>query len=298
MPSFRKQISNSAKHASGMMKQVQGSLIQSVGTVRNYEQQVKQCAEYLKENQLGTLHQLTVEQANGYLRERAETASQSSVDMTRQALEVIMREVTHQLPQGQHLDVVKSERQSVLSSRAYSSPQVHAIIERQTPPHALATAIAYDAGLRAHELHTLAPVDVRPPDVRVSAADKFAGRGGVAYSVVGKGGLCREVRISEPLAKQLEASRHPTPQPVTDRGIRYQSMYNIGGGQKWSNSFSAASSRALGWSYGAHGVRHAFAQERMQTLQFNELLPREEALRVVSQEMGHFRPDITEVYLR
>ena len=34
----------------------------------------------------------------------------------------------------------------------------------------------------------------------------------------------------------------------------------------------------------------------MRTLQRE--LPREDALRVVSQEMGHFRPSITEVYLR
>ncbi|MDN4711067.1 site-specific integrase, partial [Vibrio parahaemolyticus] len=66
---------------------------------------------------------------------------------------------------------------------------------------------------------------------------------------------------------------------------------------KWSNSFSAASKRVLGWSEGAHGLRHSYAQERMHELQkagFN----RDLALETVSQEMGHFRPEITEVYLR
>ena len=44
-------------------------------------------------------------------------------------------------------------------------------------------------------------------------------------------------------------------------------------------------------------MRHEYAQERMETLQSMGYEYRE-ALEVVSQEMGHFRPDITEVYLR
>ncbi|MGH8490682.1 MAG: hypothetical protein ACREXS_17910 [Gammaproteobacteria bacterium] len=55
--------------------------------------------------------------------------------------------------------------------------------------------------------------------------------------------------------------------------------------------------RALGWSTGAHGLRHAYAQERMCELQAHGKsynLARE----LVSQELGHFRGDIVEVYLR
>ena len=62
-------------------------------------------------------------------------------------------------------------------------------------------------------------------------------------------------------------------------------------------SFSKAAKRVLGWSEGAHGVRHAFAQERMDELTA-DFLDRNTALETVSQEMGHFRPGITEVYLR
>ena len=61
-------------------------------------------------------------------------------------------------------------------------------------------------------------------------------------------------------------------------------------------SVSAASERALGWSTGAHGLRHSYAQERMAELQAS--LSRDAALTTVSQEMGHFRPEITETYLR
>jgi integrase len=87
------------------------------------------------------------------------------------------------------------------------------------------------------------------------------------------------------------------PREVTDRGIFYQQNYEINGGNAWSKSFSEASERALGWSEGAHGCRHSYAQERMEELE-KAGYSREIALETVSQEMGHFRPEITEVYLR
>ena len=46
----------------------------------------------------------------------------------------------------------------------------------------------------------------------------------------------------------------------------------------------------------AHGARHAYAQERMRELQ--RMLLRAGALETVSQELGHFRPEIAETYLR
>ncbi len=85
---------------------------------------------------------------------------------------------------------------------------------------------------------------------------------------------------------------------IKDRNIFYQCHYAIGGGKEWSNSFSAASKRVLGWSHGAHGMRHAYAQNRMDELQQRGFFY-EKALEIVSQELGHFRPGIiTECYLR
>ena len=65
------------------------------------------------------------------------------------------------------------------------------------------------------------------------------------YTVVGKGGLVREVLIPVRLVEKLESRRLAEPQQVKDRGVFYQSHYNIGGGNNWSSSFSAASKRAL-----------------------------------------------------
>ncbi len=128
------------------------------------------------------------------------------------------------------------------------------------------------------------------------SSNRFIGREGIIYTVIGKGGLIREVLIPKELSNQLE---HLRQQPITikDRNIHYQKHYNIGGGKDWSNSFSAASKRTLGWSHGALGLRHSFTQQRMSELQQQGFFY-QEALGIVSQQLGHFRPDITKVYLR
>lgn len=99
------------------------------------------------------------------------------------------------------------------------------------------------------------------------------------------------------ITEQLEQRRFDNPMTVKDQKINYLQRYDIGAGKRWSDSFSKASKRALFFSTGAHGLRHSYAQERM-----SELIAlgriRAVALKVVSQEMGHFRPEITEVYLR
>ena len=89
----------------------------------------------------------------------------------------------------------------------------------------------------------------------------------------------------------------PEPRQVTDRGVQYSQSYDIGGGRTWSQSFSAASKRELGYSTGAHGLRHSYAQERMQELQCSGMRY-DEAEGTVAQEVGHFDKETTEAYLR
>ena len=107
----------------------------------------------------------------------------------------------------------------------------------------------------------------------------------------------REVALPRDLANRLESRRLDEPQRVTDRGIYYQQLYNLGAGKAWSQSVGDASTRALGWSTGAHGLRHAYAQERMKELQ-NQGKNYYAAREIVSQELGHFRGDVVETYLR
>ena len=264
--------------------------LQSQGTERAYQQALVGVAEFLKENALGNLRGLDSKNAISYLEMRSETVSQKTLDLDRQAMQAVLSE---------KLPVVKSELKTFLASRAYTPAQAQIVASAQNQKNALATQIAASGGLRAHELLTLLPVAERPSDShREYRDDRFSGRADVKiYTVQGKGGLVREVAISAALAERLEATRLAAPETVYDRGIGYRAHYDLAGGQRWSNSFGAASNRELGWSNGGHGLRHAFAQDRMNALQSGGFAYAE-ALQIVSQEMGHFRGEITEVYLR
>ncbi len=264
--------------------------LDSVRTEKNYEGALKGVAEFLQENRMGDLNSLDAEKAMAYLEARGQEVSQKTLDMDRQAIQAVI---------GEKLPVIPSEKTTTLESRAYTGEQAKMVAAAQSEKHSLATQIAENAGLRAHELLTLRPVEERQADThREYRNDRFTGRENVKiYTVEGKGGLCREVAIDRALADQLESRRLDAPQIVYDREVRYEQHYNLGGGKQWTDSFSKAADRALGWSTGAHGLRHEFAQERMNTLQGYGYEYRE-SLEIVSQEMGHFRPEITEVYLR
>ncbi|WP_418139980.1 site-specific integrase (plasmid) [Oceanimonas smirnovii] len=291
-------FSSPAKQAASVMKQLQSQHLRSVGTVRNYEQALTRVTEWTQQEKISNgLRAMTPELAQKYLEQRGQEVGQKTLDMERQAMQAMMQHVTAKLQPEERLPVIKSELDQVLTSRAYTTEQISLIAGSQAEQNVISTQIAHAAGLRAHELFTLRPAAERTPDERPALDSKFQGREGALYTVEGKGGLCREVLLPEALAARLEALRLDTPERVTDRGVHYQTHYAINGGQRWSSSFSAASNRAMGWSTGAHGLRHSYAQERMSELQ-NAGLTRSQALETVSQEMGHFRPEITEVYLR
>lgn len=286
-----------AHQAARVMQHLQGQVLKSVGTVRNYEQALTRVAEYTRAQRLPSLRALTPPQAIHYLEQRGHTVGQKTLDMERQAIQAMMHHVSGQLAPGERLPVIKSAHAQQLTARAYTPAQTRLIAQAQTPRYALATEIAYRAGLRAHELLTLRPAGEQPADRRPALTSKWQGREGVPYTVIGKGGLVRDIRLPLELAQRLEAQRLVEPRSVTDRGIYYRQHYAIAGGQRWSNSFSAAAQRVLNWSAGAHGLRHSYAQERLNELQRSGL-SQHQALETVSQEMGHFRPEITEVYLR
>ncbi len=285
------------KQAANVMRTMQGTHLQSVGTVRNYEEALSRVAQYANSELSISLREITPTQAIQYLERRSEEVGQKTLDMERQAIQAMMHYTSKRLGIDERLERVKSEQEQILKSRAYTPEQVQMICAAQQPQNALSTQIAHAAGLRGHELLTLRPLAERLPSDRPALDTKFQGRDGERYTVHGKGGLVREVCIPRSLADQLEARRLAEPRTVTDRGINYRQHYDIGAGKSWATSFSSAANRALGWSEGAHGVRHSYAQERMHELQ-NSGMTRSLALEVVSQEMGHFRPEITETYLR
>jgi integrase len=271
------------KQALEAIKKLQeGGKIKSVGTNRNYLAALKHIAKHTT----GNLRDLTNDQAIQYLVDRSVVVGQKSLDMSRQVMQHLLNE---------KLPVIKTEKTETLGSRAYTPEQVKFIAKHQNDRNALATKLSYSAGLRAHELLTLRLVKEQTPDIRPSDSLKFSHRDGKIYTVVGKGGLIREVLIPSRLAQQLERHKLNEPVKITDRNIYYQQHYNVAGGKNWSNSFSKTSSSVLGWSRGGHGLRHSYAQERMKEITKIEY---ERALKIVSQEMGHFRANITLTYLR
>lgn len=263
--------------------------IHSLGTARGYGQALKGFADYLREHRLGDLPGATDQEARQYLAERSHQVGQKTLDLDRQAIQMHL---------GLRLEVVRSDRESALSTRSYTPAQVARIASAQSEANGLATRLAYHAGLRAHELLTLRPAGERSASGhRQWSGDRFAGREGVRYTVVGKGGLVREVLLTRELAEAVEARRLEEPRLVVDRGVQYVQCYTIGGGRSWSQSFSSASRRELGFSNGGHGLRHSYVQERMDELQ-RRGMAYEQARATVAQEVGHFAGETTEAYLR
>ncbi len=273
----------------------QQKTVHSIGSKRTYQASLKLTSEWLVKNgNLNGLDKMSSELCITYLSERAEYVTQKTLDQDRQALQFLPN-IKENLP------VVKSEighGKLGQQSRAYTPEQLSLIRSVQSPAHALATELAEICGLRAHEMYTLKLISEQSASLhRVWSENRFSGLDGIRYSVVGKGGLVREICLPHALSAKLELNRRSEPLQIQDRKVFYQSHYIIAGGQRWSQSFSESSSRLFGWSHGGHGCRHSFAQNRMNQLQEQGFLYKS-ALEIVSQEMGHFRPQITEIYLR
>ena len=126
--------------------------IHSLGTARGYGQALKGFADYLREHRLGDLPGATDQEARQYLAERSHQVGQKTLDLDRQALQMHL---------GLRLEVVRSDRESALSTRSYTPAQVARIASAQSEANGLATRLAYHAGLRAHELLTLRPAGER-----------------------------------------------------------------------------------------------------------------------------------------
>lgn len=264
--------------------------ISSLGTARAYSQCLKNYAAWRNANGLPVGEQDNLQQIQIYFSECAATYSQSTLDQSRGALQLFF---------NRRLARVFSHVESVLATRAYSQESVFKILARLSDKNALATLISHQSGARAHELATLRRVD----ELCASAARNWDPRrflgmpAGRKYLVTGKGGLRREIWIPEPLADELERHRFLSPQRVVDRGIFYDAFYDIGFGQAFSQSFASASVAALGFSTGAHGLRHAYVKKRTATLMKLDFSFCQ-AQSIVSQEVGHFRPSITLAYYR
>lgn len=250
-------------------------------------------AAFIQER-IGTtrLVDITPEMALDYLSKRKEQVCTKTLQNERRVLERVV--FLHTPEYKLYLGGDYPQREWV--NRAYTHEQIYQIMARQTPENQLATALCFTAGLRVQELLTIQRFDEASPSAnREWRKDLFVGLEGEKYIVKGKGGLYRTVMIPHFLAKQLEQHRLDSPRQIKDRKCTITNYYDITGGKRFSDAFSQLSKRVLGWSHGAHGLRYCYAQERL-----NHSIPGrtyEDALEIVSQELGHFRKEITPHYL-
>jgi len=274
--------------------------IHSLGTARAYQQQLKLVAEWLqKTGHMAGLDHMNIEQAQAYLEFRAQSVGQKTLDLDRHAMRILPSVDRETLIRVKTQVKCSAGKSLATKSRTYTEAQRGLVHESLTAREQLASEIIHAAGLRAIEILTIRPVAEQPASThRTWSHERFYGREEFSrYTVIGKGGLIREVALPPVIAEKLEAQRREAPETRMDRGVRYQSHYNLPGGTNLASAWSKASNFELGWSTGIHGLRHNFAQKRMEELQSRGFYY-SDALAIISQEMGHFRPEITEVYLR
>jgi len=265
-------------------------LISSLNTKRNYHSCITLYLQWRNENGLSQNEQDKLSDLANFMDELTEVFTQKRIDDYRAALSITFKK---------KLPYFKSEIASNLSSRNYYLSEVLLIIENLQEKNAISILLCFFMGVRAHELCALRRLDeAKKSKSRKWSDDRFLGMSNYQiYLVTGKGGLVREVAIPNQLSIVIERTRFDFPKIVYDRGIKYESFYRLGYGKALSESFSRASQKILNWSTGLHGLRHTYAQGRMFKL-INLSVNYEIALKIVSEELGHFRPNITLCYLR
>ena len=266
-------------------------VIRSLNTANKYKEHVLRFLEFLSANRLPASGPFHIEHMQEFLFVLSEDEhDQRYIDSSKRALDVTF---------GVKLNRVESEVPIILKSRSYSYVEVDQVLKYQTPKNRFATELCFAAGLRAHETLTLRRgEELAPSPHRTWDRGRFTALSNYKiYTVEGKGGLCRNVAIPLVLAERLEKLRLAAPVKYQDRGIFYESAYDIGGGQALSQSFTTASQKALGFSNGFHGLRHAYAKKRLADL-IRSGLDTEYAMKILSEELGHFRVEIVLAYLR
>ena len=275
-------------HKKTEVGEIVGHVIRSVGTARSFRQCVCDFLNWRVAGGMSIEAPITRSEIVTYLHQESKRWRQKTLDQHRQALSLVFCLA---------LARFDAEIPTVAVGRAYSLEEMELVAKRQTARNALATRIAFHSGLRAaeslelREQHELTAEANRP-----WRSDLFLGSpDGVIYRTRGKGGLARSVLVPVELHEQLQMRRLDTPVTVIDREVRRTVHFDVGGGQNLSQSFSAASDRALGYSMGFHGLRHAYAQGRLETL-LAMGLDSMDCLEIVSQILGHRRLEISLAY--
>lgn len=262
--------------------------ISSISTEHKYRGCVKRFYDWCKQNNI-PFTKIDGGIATLFLNSMETSCVQKTIDGYRQALSLVF-----------NVDVkyVSSKKNSLLVPRAYRASQITYLADSSSRELSFSIRLAASTGCRAIELDTISfPTEVCE-DNRDWLIERFCGMClGKRFIVIGKGGLKRSIHVSNEMAAELEQYRLPFPERKTQRGIHYLKRYSILGGHNFSQQFSRLSFTIFGWSTGAHGLRHHYAQTRIIELQKLGFVWGD-ALEIVSQELGHFSTTNTLTYMR
>lgn len=260
--------------------------------IMTYHRHIEVTATIMDKLGIKRIKQITADIANKYIESQRNVIAARSLENQR----TLLQRIVDIYDQGNKVVIQGDLKPREWVNRSYTYEQVTTLMKHQNDRNRLSTAIAYSAGLRAQELLTIRRLDEASASTnRTWRTDRFQGIDGVRYVVKGKGGLYREVCIPKKLSDILETKRLAEPKVVIDRKCPITTYYDIAGGKKFTDAFSRLSKSVFGWSHGAHGLRYSYAQERMNHTITNE--PYSEKKEIVSQELGHFRKEITSHYL-
>ncbi|MBA6289267.1 hypothetical protein [Colwellia sp. MB3u-4] len=296
-------------------------IIGSIGTAQDSMYSMYQFADFVNKNSFlinviddsfsslkNLLMNVDFELANEFINYRISMElSKSTVERDCQVLNFWLADISKCTKPQPKLLVKNFKNVTIIPrfTRTYTAEQIDLVCSHITDRNSFSVRICQVSNIRVHELLTLRKLEEQAASTRALSniklqAQKFKFLGFssefVLYSVIGKGGLIREIAIHSEMVEKLELFKLETPSEKTDRGINYIQHYDLAFGKALSSSFSSASKRWLGWSTGIHSLRHDYAKFRLKTL-FRLLKDYELAKHVVSQELGHFRPDIADTYL-
>ena len=167
----------------------------------------------------------------------------------------------------------------VIEGRGFKDPkEVVNNIRNDRPDLVLTAKIQCETGARISEI-----THIKPDQLRGVGKDPFGGREVGVLNIQGKGGKWRELYLNKETYAELKK--------VTEDGLFKVAKTT------YTNAVRDAALVAGQRYTGTHDFRHSWVQAR-----YNSILEMgygtHQALSATSSDIGHVRPDITEVYLK
>jgi len=262
------------------------TVLHSPDSAKQYVSTWSQCGEYAKENfGVKSLEKLTGEHVAEYLDFKHELG-QSKDTLDSQAAHLGKLAAALEKWNGGNYDSIRQGVESMrptiaeapekaLADRAYSDPKgmVNALPAGDL---ALAGKVLYESGVRISE-----GTRIEAAQLRCIGIDKHTGKEVGRFKYVGKGGKTGLAMTSVATYRELE------------KRIAANGQFEVK-----QDEFREALKIAAGAEYegrSVHGLRYSHAQERLHELQAHGM-SRDQGKAVVSKEMNHERPEITELY--